>query len=64
MGFNRSNTEQISYDFSDELQFDKPKERKYSVSLDDTFRDFLSELVGDDNIFTYEEYISRDWRAG
>lgn len=34
-----------------------------SVSLDDTFRDFLSELVGDDNIYTYEEYIGRDWRT-
>ena len=45
----------------------RPKKRLFffvSVSLDDTFRDFLSELVGDDNIFTYEEYISRDWRAG
>lgn len=33
-----------------------------SVKLDDTFRDFLSELVGDENIMTYEKYISHDWR--
>lgn len=31
-----------------------------SVSIDDVFRDFLIGLVGNDNIFTYEEYINRN----
>ena len=42
----------------------RPKKRLFffvSVPMNDTFRDFLSELVGDSNILTYEEYISRDW---
>lgn len=43
----------------------RPKKRLFffvSVQLDDTFRDFLSGLVGDNNIMTYEKYISHDWR--
>lgn len=43
----------------------RPKKRLFffiSVKLDDTFRDFLSGLVGDENIMTYEKYISHDWR--
>lgn len=43
----------------------RPKKRLFffvSVPLDDTFRDFLSGLVGDNNIMTYEKYISHDWR--
>ncbi|MCM1172031.1 MAG: AAA family ATPase [Clostridium sp.] len=45
----------------------RPKKRLFffvSVEINDTFRDFLSGLVGEDNIFTYEEYIGRDWREG
>lgn len=45
----------------------RPKKRLFffvSVPLDDTFRVFLSGLVGNDNIMTYEEYISHDWRNG
>ena len=45
----------------------RPKKRLFffiSVSLDDTFRDFLSEIVGDENIMTYKKYISRNWRNG
>ena len=43
----------------------RPKKRLFffiSVKLDDTFRDFFSGLVGDENIMTYEKYISHDWR--
>ena len=43
----------------------RPKKRLIffvSVKLDDTFRDFLSGLVGDENIMTYEKYIGHDWR--
>lgn len=43
----------------------RPKKRLIffvSVKLDDTFHDFLSGLVGDENIMTYEKYISHDWR--
>lgn len=43
----------------------RPKKRLFffvSVSVEDIFRDFLSGLVGDSNILTYEQYISRDWR--
>jgi len=44
----------------------RPKKRLFlfvSVLIDDTFRCFLSSLVGNENIITYKEYISRDWRA-
>ena len=40
----------------------RPKKRLLffiSVQIDDTFRDFLRGLVGDENIFTYEQYISQ-----
>ena len=43
----------------------RPKKRLFffiSIPLDDVFHDFLSGLVGDQNILTYEQYISRDWR--
>lgn len=43
----------------------RPKKRLFffvSVKIDDTFRDFLRELVGDENIMTYEQYMSTDWR--
>ena len=43
----------------------RPKKRLFvfvSIPLNDTFRDFLSGLVGDDNILTYDQYISSDWR--
>lgn len=43
----------------------RPKKRLFffvSVLLDDTFRDFLRGLVGDENIMTYEQYIGTDWR--
>lgn len=43
----------------------RPKKRLFffvSVKLDDTFHDFLSGLVGDENIMTYEQYMERDWR--
>ena len=43
----------------------RPKKRLIffvSVKIDDTFRDFLSKLVGDENIMTYEQYMSTDWR--
>ncbi len=43
----------------------RPKKRLFffiSVKFDDTFRDFFSGLVGDENIMTYEKYISHDWR--
>lgn len=33
-----------------------------SVPLDDIFRDFLIGLVGEENIMTYEKYITHDWR--
>lgn len=43
----------------------RPKKRLFlfvSVPVDDIFRDFLSGLVGDSNILTYEQYISQDWK--
>ena len=43
----------------------RPQKRLFffiSVKLDDTFRDFFNGLVGDENIMTYEKYISHDWR--
>lgn len=43
----------------------RPKKRLFifvSVKLDDTFHDFLSGIVGDENIMTYEQYIGCDWR--
>lgn len=43
----------------------RPKKRLFffvSVLVDDIFRDFLHGLVGDSNILTYEQYLSRDWR--
>lgn len=45
----------------------RPKKRLFlfvSVPIDDTFRNFLRGLVGDDNILTYKQYISSDWRIG
>lgn len=39
----------------------RPKKRLFffiSVKLDDTFRDFLTGLVGDSNIMTYEQYLN------
>ena len=43
----------------------RPKKRLIffvSVRVDDIFRDFLRGLVGVDNILTYNQYISQDWR--
>lgn len=43
----------------------RPKKRLFffiSVKLDDTFRDFLTGLVGDSNIMTYEQYLNGDWK--
>lgn len=43
----------------------RPKKRLFffiSVKLDDTFRDFLSGLVGDENIMTYEQYLNSSWK--
>lgn len=43
----------------------RPKKRLFffvSVKLDDTFRDFLSGLVGDENIMTYEQYLNGNWK--
>ena len=43
----------------------RPKKRLFffvSVPVDNIFRNFLCELVGDGNILTYEQYISRDWK--
>lgn len=43
----------------------RPKKRLFffvSVPVDDIFRNFFKGLVGDSNILTYEQYISRDWR--
>lgn len=45
----------------------RPKKRLFlfvSVPIDDMFRNFLRGLVGDDNILTYKQYISSDWRIG
>lgn len=44
----------------------RPKKRLFffiSVPVDAIFRDFLIRLVGENNIFTYEQYINRDWRS-
>ena len=44
----------------------RPKKRLFffnSVKLDDTFRDFLRGLVGDENIMTYELYMGTE-RSG
>lgn len=41
----------------------RPKKRLFlfiSIKIDDTFRDFLRKLVGDDNIMTYEQYLCSD----
>lgn len=43
----------------------RPKKRLFffvSVPVDDIFRDFLCGLVGDQNILTYEQYLSQGWR--
>ena len=43
----------------------RPKKRLFffiSIPLDDVFHDFLCGLAGEQNILTYEQYISRDWR--
>lgn len=43
----------------------RPKKRLFffiTVQIDDTFRDFLRKLVGEENIMTYKKYISQDWK--
>lgn len=43
----------------------RPKKRLFffvSVKLDDTFRDFLRGLVGDENVMTYEQYLNGNWK--
>ena len=43
----------------------RPKKRLFffvSVKLDDTFRDFLCGLVGDENVMTYEQYLNGNWK--
>lgn len=43
----------------------RPKKRLFffiSIPVDNIFRNFLCGLVGDDNILTYEQYVSQDWK--
>ena len=43
----------------------RPKKRLFffvSVPIDNTFHDFLSGLVGERNILTYGQYLSKNWK--